>query len=186
MELAELPDVQHMSQTSSQNRLLSITRPSRPPHQPRCNPPYPLVPLFSCPRCLSQCLYWHSHWALPYSVVSGNAFLGTRKSSSVELPDGLYTSSNQTRQTTKKLILRFCTLHRMSSEHWSLSHERLWLKPTRSRRTTLLLEPPPCHLEPTPTLPHRSTPRLQPETVYFCVLCMHSTYHTVTHVILHF
>ena len=46
---------------SSQNRLLSTTRPSPPPHQPLCNPTYPFVPLFSCPRCLSQCLYLHSH-----------------------------------------------------------------------------------------------------------------------------
>ena len=150
---------------SSQNRLLSITRPSRPPHQPRCNPTYPLVSLFSCPRCLLQCLYLHSHWASPFFVVSGNAFFGTRKSSSVELPDGLYTSSNQTQQTTKKLILRFCTLHRMSSEHWLLSHERLWLKPTRNRRTTLLLVRPLYRREPTPTLPHRSRPRLQHESV---------------------
>ena len=142
---------------SSQNRLPGTTR----PHQPRCNPTYPLVPLFSCPRCLSQCLYLRSHWALPYSVVSGNDFLATRKNSSAEVSDGLYTSSNKTRQTTKKLILRFCTLHRMSSEHWSLSHERLWLKPTRKRRSTLLLVRPLYLHEPTPTLPHRSTPRLQ-------------------------
>ena len=114
-------------------------------------------------------------------MVSSIAFLGNRKNSFVEHPDGLYTSSNQTRQTTKKLILGICTLHRMSSEHCSFSHERLRLKPTRNRRTTLLLVHPFYRREPTPTLLHCSTPRLPPETVYYCVSCMHSTFIILSH-----
>ena len=79
------------------------------------------------------------------------------------------------------MVPRFCTLHRMSSEHWSFSQERLWLKLTRNRRPTLLLVRPLYCREPTPTLPRRSTHRLQPETVYFCVSCMHSTFIILSH-----
>ena len=80
MELAELPDVQHMSQTTldahkTDCRVLLV-------HHARHISRVAILPTHSYRCSLVHVVYHnvllHSHWALPYSVVSGNAFLGTR------------------------------------------------------------------------------------------------------------
>ena len=52
---------------------------------------------------------------------------------------------------------------------------------TRNHRIILLYALPFCHLNPTPTSLLHSTPRLQYETVYFYVLCMHSIFFILSH-----
>ena len=128
MELAELPDVQHMSQTTLDELTkpiaeyyLSIT-PATSAALQSYLPTRTAVLLSTLSIALSLLTFslsftlFRRQWQRLFRHAQ-KFFRGTS--------DGLYTSSNQTQQTTKKLILRFCTLHRMSSEHWSLSHERL-------------------------------------------------------------
>ena len=68
-----------------------------------------------------------------------------------------------------------------TSTHWSLLHTKLCTKRTRNLRIILLRALPLSNLAPTTTSLLRSTHRLQPETAFFCVSCMHSIFIILSH-----